>query len=33
MKLFKKVLSKPLRDQPDFLVWSTQAVTRPPMNR
>ncbi len=33
MKLFKKAASKPLRDQPGFIIWVSEAVQRPSMNR
>lgn len=33
MKLDKKAASKPLRDQPQFIIWGNEAVTRPAMNR
>ncbi len=33
MKLFKKTVSKPLRDQPAFIMWGTEVVQHPTMNR
>ncbi len=33
MKLLKKSPAKPLRDQPDFIVWTSEALARPPLNR
>lgn len=33
MKLFKKAASKPLRDQPGFILWGNEVVQHPSMNR
>lgn len=33
MKLSKKVASKPLRDQPGFIIWGRDVVLHPAANR
>ncbi len=33
MRLIKKAIAKPLRDQPGFIVWGTDAIVHPALNR